>query len=78
MVWDSYQKEYEKEGKGKKALRTMEDIVQYENVLRKDTIMENAEEMSTNAGVGSQESQNVNILSQDSGQEIQTDTSVPF
>ncbi|KAI8067273.1 hypothetical protein BDF21DRAFT_314731, partial [Thamnidium elegans] len=55
-----------------------EDIVQFENVLQKGSIREKAEEIPADTDVGSQESQYVNALSQDSGQEIQSDTSVPF
>ncbi|KAG2235814.1 hypothetical protein INT48_003926 [Thamnidium elegans] len=54
------------------------DIVQFENVLQKGSIREKAEEIPADTDVGTQESQYVNALSQDSGQEIQSDTSVPF
>ncbi|KAG1046393.1 hypothetical protein G6F43_011122 [Rhizopus delemar] len=94
MIWDTYEKEnevvgqiiakrqaedfIEKDGKGKKALRTAEDIVQFDNILQKDGVKEKAEETPADGSVNSQESRNVNVLSEDSGQKIQTCTSVPF
>lgn len=64
--------------RGKKMLRTTDDIVQFENVLQKDSVREKAEEIPADAGVDSQEPQYVNVFSQDSDQKIQTNASVPF